>query len=211
VPASHDHTYLYVEQRAGTALVFLDRPAGHLDADSVASDNLGGSVEAVEHLLAHGHRRIAFLGDLLSISTAEERLQGYSQALEQAGIATGDELVRTGLRDPEAGTAAVEALLALPDPPTALFTSQNLLTIGGIRALRSAGFERRVALIGFDERRARRRPRPGCLGRRTGSAGARPVGGRPSVPTTGRRHVTVGASRRPGEADRPRVGRDPTR
>jgi LacI family transcriptional regulator len=151
VPASNDHTYLYIEQRAGTALVFLDRPAGHLDADSVASDNLGGSVEAVEHLVAHGHRRIAFLGDLLSISTADERLQGYGQALEQTGITRDDELVRTGLRDPMAGAAAVEDLLALPDPPTALFTSQNLLTIGGIRALRRAGLERTIALIGFDD------------------------------------------------------------
>src|SRR5256714_13224154 len=95
VPASHDHTYLYVEQRAGTALVFVDRPAGHLDADSVASNNLGGAIEAVEHLVAHGHRRIAFLGDLLSISTAEERLQGYIRALQQAGIDRDDELVRT--------------------------------------------------------------------------------------------------------------------
>ena len=151
VPASHDHTYLYDEQRAGTALVFVDRPAGHLDADSVASNNLGGSVEAVEHLLAHGHRRIAFLGDLPSISTAEERLQGYTRALERAGIGHDTELIRTGLRDPEAAARAVDALLALPDPPTALFTSQNLLTIGGIRALRSAGLERRIALIGFDD------------------------------------------------------------
>src|SRR5438270_3574938 len=87
VPASHDHSYLYDEKRAGTALVFVDRPAGHLDADSVASNNVGGSVEAVEHLLARGHRRIAFLGDLLSISTARERLQGYRQALDLAGVA----------------------------------------------------------------------------------------------------------------------------
>jgi LacI family transcriptional regulator len=152
VPASHDHAYLYVEQQAGTALVFVDRPPGHLDADSVASNNLGGSFEAVEHLLAHGHRRIAFLGDLLSISTAAERLRGYTQALERAGIGRdGDEFIRTGLRDPEAAAHAVEELLVLPDPPTALFTSQNLSTIGGIRALRSAGLERRIALIGFDD------------------------------------------------------------
>jgi LacI family transcriptional regulator len=64
VPASHDHTYLYDEQRAGTALVFVDRPAGHLDADSVASNNLEGSVEAVDHLLAHGHRRIFFVSEI---------------------------------------------------------------------------------------------------------------------------------------------------
>jgi LacI family transcriptional regulator len=151
VPASHDHAYLYDEQRAGTALVFVDRPAWHLDADSVASNNLEGSVEAVKHLFAHGHRRIAFLGDLPSISTAEERLQGYTWALERAGIGHDTELIRTGLRDPEAAARTVDALLALPDPPTALFTSQNLLTIGGIRALRSAGLERRIALIGFDD------------------------------------------------------------
>jgi LacI family transcriptional regulator len=131
--------------------VFVDRPAGHLDADSVASNNVGGAVEAVEHLLAHGHRRIAFLGDLLSISTAEERLQGYTQALEEAGIGIDTALIRTGLRDPEAAADAVSELLVLPDPPTALFTSQNLLTIGGIQALRSAGLERRIALIGFDD------------------------------------------------------------
>jgi LacI family transcriptional regulator len=151
VPASHDHTYLYEEQRTGTALVFVDRPAAHLNADSVASDNIGGSVAAVEHLVAHGHRRIAFLGDLLSISTAGERLDGYTQALNSAGIERDAALIRTGLRNPEAAARAVEELLGLPDPPTALFTAQNLLTIGGIRALRAASLERRIALIGFDD------------------------------------------------------------
>jgi LacI family transcriptional regulator len=151
VPASPDHAYLYAERRAGTALVFVDRPARHLDADSVASDNMRGSVEAVEHLIAHGHRRIGFLGDLLSIWTAEERLRGYTLALERVGIHPGSELIRTGLRDSEVAARAVEELVALPDPPTALFTSQNLLTIGGIRALRSTGLERRIALIGFDD------------------------------------------------------------
>jgi LacI family transcriptional regulator len=151
VPASHDHTYLHDEQRAGTVVVFVDRPARHLDADSVVSNNLGGAVEAVEHLLAHGHRRIAFLGDLLSISTAEERLQGYTRALERAAIRGDPDLVRTGLRDPDVAARAVDELLALSEPPTALFASQNLLTIGGIRALRRAGLERRIALIGFDD------------------------------------------------------------
>jgi LacI family transcriptional regulator len=151
IPASRDHTFLYEERRAGTALVFVDRPAGHLDADSVASDNVGGSVQAVEHLIAQGHRRIAFLGDLPSIWTADERLRGYTQAIDRAGIDRRSELIRTGLRDSEAARRAVDELLALPDPPTALFTSQNLLTIGGIRALRQAGLQRRIALIGFDD------------------------------------------------------------
>jgi LacI family transcriptional regulator len=151
VPASHDHTYLYEELRAGTALVFVDRPASHLDADSIVSDNFGGAAQAVVHLLERGHRRIGFLGDLLSISTAEERLRGYRHALEGAGVPLDQDVVRTELRDPDAAARAVAEMLALPDPPTAFFTGQNLLTIGGVHALRSAGRERDIALIGFDD------------------------------------------------------------
>ncbi len=151
VPASHDHTYLYEERRAGTALVFVDRPARHLDADSVVSDNRGGARQAVQHLLERGHRRIGFLGDLLSISTAEDRLQGYTQALASADVGVDDELVRTGLRSPEAAARAIDEMLALAQPPTAFFTAQNLLTIGGARALRRAGREHEIALIGFDD------------------------------------------------------------
>jgi LacI family transcriptional regulator len=151
VPASHDHGYLYDERRNGTALVFVDRPASHLDADSVVSDNVAGAARATRHLLERGHRRIGFLGDLLSISTAEERLRGYRQALDGAGVSVDPELVRTELRDPDVAAAAVDEMLALPDPPTALFTAQNLLTIGGVRALRRAGRQREIALIGFDD------------------------------------------------------------
>jgi LacI family transcriptional regulator len=151
VPASQNHGYLYEDRRTGTGLVFLDRPAAHLEADSVVSDNRGGAMAATEHLLAYGHRRIGFLGDLLSISTARERLAGYLLALERARVARDDRLIRTDLRDPDAAAAAVAEMLAVPDPPTAVFTGQNLLTIGGVHALRNAGLQRRVALIGFDD------------------------------------------------------------
>src|SRR3954469_6085236 len=62
-PAGHDHRYLERERAAGVPLVFVDRPASWLEADSVVSDNAGGSAVAVSHLVAAGHRRIAFLGD----------------------------------------------------------------------------------------------------------------------------------------------------
>src|SRR5581483_1339836 len=151
VPASHDHTYLYEERRAGTALVFVDRPASHLDADSVISDNAGGASQAVRHLLERGHRRVGFLGDMLSISTAEDRLRGYLRALESASLIRDDRLIRTELRDPDAAARAIDGMLASPEPPSAFFTAQNLLTIGGVRALRRAGREREIALIGFDD------------------------------------------------------------
>jgi LacI family transcriptional regulator len=151
VPASHDHTYLYEERRAGTALVFVDRPASHLDADSVVSDNVGGAAQAVAHLFRHGHRRIGFLGDLLSILTAEHRLRGYTQALASAGVRVDEDLIRTELRGSDAAARAIDEMLALREPPTAFFTGQNLLTIGGVHALRQARRERDIALVGFDD------------------------------------------------------------
>jgi LacI family transcriptional regulator len=63
----------------------------------------------------------------------------------------GPGLERTELVDSEAGRAAVFELLALPEPPTALFTGQNLITIGAIRALRELGRQHEVALVGFDD------------------------------------------------------------
>src|SRR5207302_7085844 len=92
-----------------------------------------------------------FLGDLQTIWTARERLAGYLQALERAGVARDDRLIRTGLRDPDAAAGAVDEMLALPDPPTAIFAGQNLLTIGSVHALGNAGLQDRVALIGFDD------------------------------------------------------------
>ena len=151
VPASHDHAYLYEERRSGTVLVFVDRAASHLEADSVVSDNFGGATRAIRHLLEGGHRRIGFLGDLITITTAQERLRGYTHALETAGIGVDEDLIRTGLRDPDAASRAMDELLALPEQPTAFFTGQNLLTIGGVRALRRAGRQREIALIGFDD------------------------------------------------------------
>ena len=151
VPASHDHTYLQEERRAGTALVFVDRPASRIDADSVVYVYLRGAGQAGSHLHERGHRRIGFLGDLLSISTAQERLRGYKQALAAAGARVEDDLIRTELRDSDAAARAIDEMLALPQPPTAFFTGQNLLTIGGVRALRGAGREREIALIGFDD------------------------------------------------------------
>ncbi len=151
VPASQDHGYLHEDRRTGTALVFVDRPAVHFDADSVVSDNREGATAATEHLLGCGHTRIGFLGDLLTIWTATERLAGYLQALAHARVPRDEQLIRTDLPDADAAATAVDEMLVLPNPPTAIFTSQNLLTIGGTRALRNAGLQGRIALIGFDD------------------------------------------------------------
>ena len=90
----------------------------------------GGARAAASHLIAAGHRRIAFLGGREAIHTALERRRGYPEALNKHDIAEDPELVRTDLYDAaEAHTATRELLLA-PDPPTAILSAPNLLTLG---------------------------------------------------------------------------------
>ncbi|TMG70915.1 MAG: LacI family transcriptional regulator [Chloroflexi bacterium] len=150
-PSSHDHSYLLTERRAGTAMVFVDRPPAFLDADTVLTDNTAGVKRGVRHLVEHGHRRIGYLGDMRTIATAADRHQGYVEELAEHEIKLDERLVRLDLRGIEKAEAATTELLTGPEPPTALFTGQNLITIGAFRALRRLGLHRKVALIGFDD------------------------------------------------------------
>src|SRR5437660_2674373 len=94
VPAGEDQSYLANDQRAGLSIVFADRPPRLLRADAVVSDNAAGARTAVRHLIAAGHTRIAFLGDLAEIATVSDRFTGYAEALAEARIEVHDELVR---------------------------------------------------------------------------------------------------------------------
>lgn len=151
VPSGIDHSYLYTERQAGTPIVFIDRPPVFLDADAVVVDNLEGARRGVRHLVSHGHRRIAFLGDLHTIVTAKQRHQGYVDELAAQRITPDPRLVELDLRGIESAESATARLLASEDPPTAIFTGQNLLTIGAVRALRRANAHHEIAVVGFDD------------------------------------------------------------
>lgn len=151
VPAGHDHRYLAQEQRFGTPIVFLDRLPAGLEADTVVCDNRVGAATGVRHLIDHGHRRIGFVGEPLAFLPAQERYQGYEEALGAAGRTVEAALVRRGLVGAAEAEAACVELLSMPRPPTALFTAHNRLTVGAIRALRRLGREQSVALVGFDD------------------------------------------------------------
>jgi LacI family transcriptional regulator len=150
-PSSEDHSYLLTERRAGTAIVFVDRPPAFFDADTVLTDNAAGVRRGVRHLVEQGHRRIGYLGDLHKIATAADRHRGYLEELAEQRIETDETLVRLDLRGIEKAEAAAVELLRMPHPPTALFAGQNLVTIGAFRALRRLELHQRVALIGFDD------------------------------------------------------------
>jgi LacI family transcriptional regulator len=148
---SNEQTYLLPELSRGLPIVFVDREPSGVTADAVVGDNIGGAREATAHLIAHGHRRIACLADREFLSTAQHRVEGYRLALGDAGVAYDPSLVTMNLRSPDAAHAAVTALLRGDNPPTAIFTAQNLITVGGIRALRDAGLQHTIALMSFDD------------------------------------------------------------
>jgi LacI family transcriptional regulator, galactose operon repressor len=151
MPASHDHSYLMNERRAGTPIVFVDRPPAFFDTDTVLTDNLDGVRRGVRHLISHGHHAIGYLGDLQTITTAELRQQGYRDELAAHGIAVDERLIRLNVRGIERAEAAAGELLSLRPQPTALFAGQNLLTTGAYRALRRMGLHHTIALLGFDD------------------------------------------------------------
>ena len=151
VPCGPDHRYLLPELRRGTQVVFADRPAPTVAADTVISDNFGGARRAVNHLMGCGHTRIGFLGDLRKIYTAAERYRGYIEALTAGGIEVDENLIRRDVHSQQSAEQATRDLLGSHPAPTAIFTAQNLLTIGARTALRSMGAERIIAHVGFDD------------------------------------------------------------
>ncbi len=149
IPASGDHRYLLPEIAAGVASVFVDRPAGMIEADAVLADNVGGGRAGVTHLIRQGHRRIAFIGDDPDIYTAAQRHQGYRAAMTEAGLDVDPSWVSMAKPAPDGIRGALAAMLAGPSPVTALFCGNNRTTILALREIARAG--RGLALVGFDD------------------------------------------------------------
>lgn len=146
-----DVAYLADEIRRGVPTVFADRRAAGMDADLVTSDNLAAARLATSHLLSRGHRRVALLLNSPSVSSVADRLEGYLSAVTAAGADADPRLVASDLLSAADAEAAVERLLGLDQPPTAVFAAQNRLAIGALRALHRRGLADRVALIAFDD------------------------------------------------------------
>lgn len=143
VPTGSDQGHLALELPAELPVVFVDRPAVGFAGDTVLAGHADGAAEAIRHLLAYGHRRIAYLDDRPWLATTRDRLRGYLRAIAgRPGPVVHD------LRDPVAAEQATISLLCGPDPPTAILTGQHPVTVGVVRALRRLGRQRSVALVG---------------------------------------------------------------
>ncbi|MBT9292995.1 LacI family DNA-binding transcriptional regulator [Prosthecodimorpha staleyi] len=125
---------------------------------AVSSDWFGiEDVEAMRlaagHLIAQGHRRIAYIGSTVAISTGELRLAGFRRTLQEAGIAVDEALIHAGSCDSEFGRAAMDRLLAADRPPSAVVTAGARISIGAYDSVRRHGVSvpRDLSFVGFGD------------------------------------------------------------
>ncbi len=128
-------------------VVFVDRAPTGVQADSFTDDDLAGARIATTDLVNHGHRRIGFVGDRLTLPTTSRRLDGYRQALETAGISFDDALVALAVSDRDSARAALARLCELDHPPSAVFSSNGRVTMFLVPAVKGG----RIALSSFGD------------------------------------------------------------
>jgi LacI family transcriptional regulator len=143
-------------RRAGIPLATVDVSAQGVP--HTVTDDIAGGRLATAHLLALGHRRIAFVGDRavradVSLGSSRRRLEGYRRELGAAAAELRPELVRLGPHGSAEAAGLAAQLLALPDPPTAIFAASDTQAIGVLSAAEQAGFEvpGSLSVIGFDD------------------------------------------------------------
>ena len=141
----------------GVPVVMVDRsPAQIYDGwqiDAVYTDNEDGGRMATEYLIGLGHRRIACVGGPVLLTSGAGRVIGYRRALEHARFPVDETLILEGDFEHEGGYRAGKALLALPEPPTAIFACNDLMAVGVLYAAFEAGVRvpEDLSVIGFDD------------------------------------------------------------
>ena len=148
VSALPDHSEYAQLQARGVPIVFIDRPAENLAADSVVFDNRAGGRLAARHLREAGHSRIAFIGDFAWLPTYRERMAGMADVLD-GDAPVWRELVRSDVHDVASARSATAELLALDEPPTAIVAGNNRILLGAIEEIGTA--HGGPAVIGFDD------------------------------------------------------------
>lgn len=134
-------------------IVLLSTSGGQSRFQTLAFDNRGGAYSAVQHLSEHGHDRVAILTGGPMNFDAQERLAGYRTAVDELDLLADPAYELEGNFTQESGRSAVEELLELDPPPTALFASNDSMAVGALRGFHEAGVQvpDDVAVIGFDD------------------------------------------------------------
>ncbi len=134
-------------------IIVVDRRMPHARVDCVLSDNIGGARSAVEYLIGLGHRQIGHMGGPRHLTSGRERLQGYLDAMQSAGLPVNEDWIRFGNHQYESGYQNTLDLLDSHPELTALFCENNMMSLGALTALRNHGIRvpDQMAVIGFDD------------------------------------------------------------
>ncbi|MDZ7717213.1 MAG: LacI family DNA-binding transcriptional regulator [Balneolaceae bacterium] len=138
----------------GIPIVCVDRKLMRKKVDTVVIGNDKGGYDAVSHLIELGHKKIAILTSSLQFSSFEERQKGYERALKENGIEIDKRLIKEGdPRSSETARALADELLSLDTPPTAIFATNNLMTLGVLEAVNNHDLKipEDISIIGFDD------------------------------------------------------------
>lgn len=146
-PTGENHSWLDAER---VPIVLVDRPAPGLSADLVEIDDHRAAFDAVAHLITHGHRRIAYVGDTPAIPTSAARLRGYRDALAHHRVEADEYLVNYECATSQDAAHAVSALIGGSRPPTAILSATTRASLGVVPALHSAG-RTDIALVAFGD------------------------------------------------------------
>jgi LacI family transcriptional regulator len=144
-PAHHQPSHLATLRAEGLPFVFVDRTIEGMDVPSVVTDSILGLKMAVDHLVARGHTRIAYLGGPVEISTFRDRLVGFREALVTHGLEPGP-LLQAPRSGSDVAQQEVETLFRNDASPTAIIAADQVLTIGALRAA-----PENVVVVGFDD------------------------------------------------------------
>jgi DNA-binding LacI/PurR family transcriptional regulator len=140
-------------QRTGSAVVALGKHVTHPEVDVVFADDQSATHDAVSWLIGEkGHRHVGFIGVPSSYPLGQRRLAGYQTALQEAGLPLLPTYMEFGEFTAESGYAAMQKLLALPQPPSAVFACNDRIALGSMAAVQDAGrsIPQDVAIVGFD-------------------------------------------------------------
>jgi LacI family transcriptional regulator len=150
---SNPGAYLDSLRRRGFPFVLIDHGGVEESGPSVGATNHQGAYDATAYLARLGHRRIAFITGNLELGCAVERLAGYRAALDELGLPEDPALVREGDFHEPLGYERARELMALPEPPTAIFAANDVSAFGALDAIRDAGkrVPDDVSVIGFDD------------------------------------------------------------
>lgn len=133
--------------------VIIDREVESIDSDSVLVDNFDGGYKATRHLLELGHSRIGCITGSSQVTPSGQRLEGYTKALKEKGVAVESGLIVTGDFKSQSGGECLIQLMKQPEPPTAVFVCNDLMAFGALSAARQLGIQipSELSIVGFDD------------------------------------------------------------